>query len=138
MSAQKVTAESAESAAESANPLRLPRNVWIVTITSFLTDVSSEMIFNLMPLFLANVLGVSTGVIGLIDGAAETTASLLKVFSGWLSDRLNSRKWIAVCGYALSAFSKPFLYFATSWIAVLVIRFLDRSGKGIRDRKSVV
>jgi len=66
----------------------LPRNVWIVTATSFLTDVSTEMIVNLVPLFLANVLGASTGVIGLIDGIAATTASLFKVFSGWLSDRL--------------------------------------------------
>src|SRR5260221_12950778 len=94
----------------------LSRNVWIVTATSFLTDISSEMIFNLLPLFLANVLGVSTGIIGLIDGIAEATASLLKVFSGWLSDRLGARKWLTVSGYSLSAFTKPFLYFATSWV----------------------
>src|SRR5713226_5904447 len=112
--------------------LSLPRNVWIVTATSFLTDVSTEMIVNLVPLFLANVLGVSTGVIGLIDGIAETTASLFKVFSGWLSDRLGTRKWITVSGYSLSAFSKPFLYLANSWIAVLAVRFADRVGKGIR------
>ena len=62
----------------------LPRNIWIVTITSFLTDISSEMIFNLIPLFLANVLGVGTAVIGLIDGVAETTASLTKVYAGGL------------------------------------------------------
>src|SRR5258708_1297584 len=110
----------------------LPRNVWILTLTSFLTGVSSEMIFNLLPLFLANVLGVSTGIIGLIDGIAEATASLLKVFSGWLSDRLGARKWLTVSGYSLSAFSKPFLYFATSWVGVLVVRFTDRVGKGIR------
>src|SRR5436190_23155621 len=85
----------------------LSRNVWIVTATSFLTDVSSEMIFNLLPLFLANVLGASTGIIGLIDGIAEATASVLKVFSGWLSDRLGQRKWLTVAGYSLSALSKP-------------------------------
>ncbi|MBF8282155.1 MAG: Major facilitator superfamily transporter, permease, partial [Anaerolineales bacterium] len=83
----------------------LPRNVWVVTLTSFLTDISSEMLTNLLPLFLFNVLGAKTNVIGLIEGTAETTASVLKVFSGWLSDRLGQRKWLAVGGYALSAFS---------------------------------
>src|SRR5436305_10176200 len=110
----------------------LPRNVWIVTATSFFTDVSSEMIFNLLPLFLANVLGVSTGIIGLIDGIAEATASVLKVFSGWLSDRLGQRKWLTVAGYSLSALSKPVLYVTTSWLGVLAVRFADRVGKGIR------
>lgn len=110
----------------------LPRNVWIATITSFLTDISTEMIANLIPLFLANVLGVSTAVIGLIEGIAETTSSLLKAFSGWLSDKLHSRKWLTVSGYALSACAKPFLYFATSWTGVLAVRFVDRMGKGIR------
>jgi MFS family permease len=110
----------------------LPRNVWVVTATSFLTDVSSEMIINLIPLFLANVLGVRTGVIGLIEGVAETTASLLKVFSGWLSDRLGQRKWLTVAGYSLSTLAKPFLYFATTWGWVLGVRFADRVGKGIR------
>src|SRR3989304_8551183 len=80
----------------------LPRNVWVVTATSFLTDISSEMVINLIPLFLANVLGVRTGVIGLIEGIAETTASLLKVFSGWLSDRLGPRQWLTVAGDGLS------------------------------------
>lgn len=110
----------------------LPRNVWATTITSFLTDVSSEMIANMIPLFLANVLGVSTAIIGLIEGIAETTASLLKGFSGWLSDRMRARKRLAVAGYALSAFSKPFFYFAASWPWVLALRFTDRVGKGIR------
>ena len=94
---------------------RLPRNVWVVTVTSLLTDISSEMISNLLPLFLYNVLGVRTNIIGLIEGVAETTASLLKVFSGWLSDLLGRRKGLAVLGYALSTVAKPFLYFATSW-----------------------
>jgi MFS family permease len=112
--------------------LTLPRNVWVVTVTSFLTDVSSEMIINLIPLFLANVLGVRTGVIGLIEGLAETTASLLKLYSGWLSDRLGQRKWLTVAGYALSTLAKPFLYLATSWGGVLAVRLTDRIGKGIR------
>jgi MFS family permease len=104
----------------------------VTTVTSFLTDVSSEMILNLVPLFLANVLGVSTAVIGLIDGIAETTASVLKGYSGWLSDKLGERKWLAVAGYGLSAVAKPFLYLATSWGGVLAVRFADRAGKGIR------
>jgi len=110
----------------------LPRNVWVVTATSFLTDISSEMIINLIPLFLANVLGVRTGVIGLIEGIAETTASLLKIFSGWLSDYLGGRKWLTVAGYTLSTLAKPFLYFANTWAWVLGVRFADRVGKGIR------
>jgi MFS family permease len=110
----------------------VPRNVWVVTATSFLTDISSEMIINLIPLFLVNVLGVRMGVIGLIEGIAETTASLLKVFSGWLSDRLDQRKWLTVAGYALSTLAKPFLYFVNSWAWVLGVRFADRVGKGIR------
>lgn len=111
----------------------LPRNIWVVTVTSFLTDISSEMILNLLPLFLKNVLGAQTAVIGLIEGIAETTASLVKGFSGWLSDKIGGRKWLAVGGYALSAVSKPFLYFAASWGAVLGVRFADRVGKGIRN-----
>lgn len=111
---------------------KLPRNVWIVTATSFLTDISSEMIVYLIPLFLANVLGVRTSIIGLIDGVAETTASLLKIYSGALSDKLGKRKWLTVAGYALSAFAKPFLYIANAWGWVLGVRFADRVGKGIR------
>lgn len=111
---------------------RLPRNIWAVTATSFFTDISSEMIFNLIPLFLANVLGVGTAIIGLIDGIAETTASLMKVYAGALSDKLGQRKWLAVAGYALSTISKPFLFFANAWGWVLGVRFADRMGKGIR------
>jgi MFS family permease len=114
------------------NIKKLPRNVWILTITSFLTDVSSEMIFNLVPLFLSNVLGVGTAIIGLIDGIAETTASLLKLYSGALSDKLGNRKSLAVLGYGLSTLAKPFLYFASTWGWVLGVRFADRVGKGIR------
>lgn len=111
---------------------KIPRNVWATTVTSFLNDISSELIFTLVPLFLANVLGVSTVVIGLIDGIAETTSSLLKGYSGWLSDRIGKRKWLAVIGYGLSSLVKPFLYFVTSWYGVLAVRFIDRAGKGIR------
>lgn len=110
----------------------LPRNVWVVTATSFLTDISSEMIVNLVPLFLSNVLGARTSVIGLIEGLAETTASLMKLYSGWLSDKLGKRKWLTVFGYGLSTVAKPFLYFASAWGWVLGVRFADRMGKGIR------
>ena len=111
---------------------RLPRNIWAVSITSFLTDVSSEMVTNLLPLYLFNVLGVSTAVIGLIEGLAEATASLLKLFSGWLSDRLGGRKWVAVAGYSISAFSKPFYLAANTWQMFAAVRWADRIGKGIR------
>lgn len=110
----------------------LPRNVWATSLTSFFTDISTEMVLNILPLFLSNVLGVRTSVIGLIEGIAEATASLLRVFSGWLSDRLRARKWLAVAGYGLSAISKPFFYWANSWGLVAAIRWADRVGKGIR------
>ena len=112
---------------------QLPRNVWAVSLTSFLMDISSEMVINILPLFLANVLGVRTNVIGLIEGIAEATSSILKLFSGWLSDRLGERKWIAVAGYGLSALAKPFFYFAGSWELVAGVRWADRVGKGLRS-----
>ena len=111
---------------------RLPLNVWVLSATSFFTDVSSEMLFNLIPLFLVNVLGTRTLYVGLIDGIAETTASLVKIISGRLSDVLGKRKWLTVAGYSLSTIAKPFLYFANSWPWVLGVRFTDRIGKGIR------
>jgi MFS family permease len=111
---------------------RLHPNIWFLSITSLLTDVSSEMLANILPLFLYNVLGVQTTIIGLIDGVAETTASLVKVFSGRLSDRLGKRKTLAVIGYGLSTIAKPFLFFANTWLWVLGVRFTDRVGKGIR------
>ena len=110
----------------------LPRNVWIVTLTSFLTDISSEMIFNLLPLFLANVLGIRMAGIGLIEGMAESTASLLKVISGWFSDKVGKRKRLAVLGYGISAVAKPFLLIVTSWWGVFAVRFAERVGKGVR------
>ncbi len=110
----------------------LPRNVWAVGFTSFFMDISSEMVINILPLFLSNVLGVQTSIIGLIEGVAEATASILKLFSGWLSDKLGSRKWLAVVGYALSTLSKPFFYIANTWGLVASVRWADRIGKGIR------
>jgi len=111
----------------------LSQNVVYLGVVSFLTDVSSEMIFTLLPLFLSNVLGATTLIIGFIEGVAETTASLLKFFSGWLSDKLGKRRELAVIGYGLSALTKPFMYIASTWGLVLGIRFTDRLGKGIRS-----
>jgi MFS family permease len=110
----------------------LPRNLWAVSLTSFFMDISSEMVINVLPIFLSSVLGVKTNVIGLIEGVAEATASLLKLLSGWFSDRLGSRKWLAVAGYGLSSLAKPFFYWANSWAAVAGVRWADRVGKGIR------
>jgi MFS family permease len=110
----------------------LPRNIWAVSLTSFFMDISSEMVINIIPLYLSNILGVKTNIIGLIEGVAESTASLLKVFSGWMSDKLKARKWLAVAGYGLSTLAKPFFYFASSWRWVAGVRWVDRVGKGIR------
>src|ERR1044071_8080098 len=118
---------------QNENPIRrLPRNVWVMSATSLLNDVSSEMLLNLIPFFLANILGVRTAVIGLIEGIAETTASLMKIVFGALSDKLRQRKPFAVVGYALSAFTKPLLYFASAWGWVSGLRVADRIGKGVR------
>ena len=111
---------------------KLPRNVWAASLTSFFMDISSEMVINILPLYLSNVLGVRTSLIGLIEGIAEATASLLKLFSGWLSDRLRGRKWLAVAGYGISAVVKPLFLVANTWGMVLAVRWADRVGKGVR------
>jgi len=108
------------------------KNVFFTGLVSFFMDVSSEMIYPLVPLFLANVLGVNKSVIGLIEGIAESTASLLKVFSGWLSDRIGNRKNLMLAGYAISTLSRPIIAQAGAWQQVLASRFVDRLGKGIR------
>lgn len=108
------------------------KNVFIAGLVSFFMDVSSEMIYPLVPLFLANVLGVSKSVIGLIEGIAESTASLLKVFSGWFSDRIGNRKWLMAAGYGISTLSRPIVALATGWQHVMGSRFMDRFGKGVR------
>ena len=123
---------TAEARHEEPRLLGLSRNVFFLGLVSLLTDLSSEMMFTIMPLFLANVLGVGTAIIGLIEGIADSTATLLKVASGWLSDRLGKRKALATLGYGLSTLAKPFLYFASSWGLVLAVRFSDRVGKGVR------
>ncbi len=104
----------------------------MLSLTSFLRDIASEMLVHLLPLFLANVLSVRIAVIGLIEGVAETTASLMKIYSGWLSDKLGRRKGLTVGGYGVAALAMPLLLIARTWPVVLLYRFLDRMGKGIR------
>jgi MFS family permease len=110
----------------------IPRGVWVLGIVSLLMDVSSEMIHSLLPLFLAGALGVSVLTIGVIEGIAEATALISKVFSGTLSDYLGRRKGLAVFGYALGALTKPVFALAQSVGPVVAARFVDRVGKGIR------
>ncbi|RJQ21217.1 MAG: MFS transporter [Nitrospiraceae bacterium] len=112
--------------------LGLNRNIFFTGLVSFFMDFSSEMIYPLVPIFLSSVLGVNKSVIGLIEGIAESTASLLKVFSGWLSDRMGKRKILMVAGYGISALSRPVIALSTLWGHVLTFRFIDRFGKGIR------
>jgi MFS family permease len=112
--------------------LGFPGNVFFLGIVSLFMDVSSEMIHPLIPLFLSNTLHASKTSIGLIEGVAESTASILKVFSGWLSDRIGRRKPIIFWGYGISVFSRPILALASSWVHVLAYRFSDRVGKGVR------
>jgi len=111
---------------------RIPSGVWVLGGVSLLMDVSSEMIHSLLPLFLAGALGVSVLTIGVIEGIAEATALISKVFSGTLSDYLGRRKGLAVLGYALGAITKPVFAMAQSAGPVFAARFVDRVGKGIR------
>jgi MFS family permease len=110
----------------------LPRTIWILGLASFAMDLSSEMIHSLLPVFLVSVLGTSAEALGLIEGVAEATASIAKVFSGVWSDRLGRRKPLVVFGYGLAALAKPLFPLAGSAGAVLAARFADRLGKGIR------
>lgn len=111
---------------------RIPRNVWVTGWVSFFMDVSSEMVYPLVPLFLSSSLGASKSVIGLIEGIAEAAASVLKLFSGALADRFGKHKLLMGLGYGISTASRPVLALATGWGMVLISRFTDRVGKGIR------
>ncbi len=116
----------------SQSALRIPAGIWVLGFVSMLMDISSEMIHSLLPLFMVGTLGASALVVGLIEGLAEATALLVKVFSGTLSDYLGKRKGLAVFGYALGALSKPLFALAPSLGIVLSARLLDRVGKGVR------
>ena len=111
---------------------RLPRNVVAIGLVSLLNDASSEIIYPLLPIFLTTSLGASATALGMIEGLAESMASLLKLFAGYLSDRLGKRKWLVVGGYALASLVRPFIGFAGNWQQVLAIRLADRVGKGVR------
>jgi len=115
-----------------ANAPRLGRNVLVLAAVSLLTDASSEIIYPLLPIFLTTVLGTSAAAVGAIEGAAETTAALLKLASGWWSDRARRRKPLVVAGYALASLARPLVAIAQSAGQVLAIRLTDRVGKGIR------
>ncbi len=111
---------------------QIPLSIWMLGFVSLLMDISSEMIHSLLPLFMATTLGASALTIGLIEGGAEATALMVKVFSGMLSDYMGKRKWLAVTGYALAAITKPVFALASSNGAILGARLMDRIGKGIR------
>jgi len=107
-------------------------NIILLGITSLLTDISSEMVYPILPVFLVTTLGASPAILGLIEGIAESLASLLKVFSGYWSDRIRKRKPFTIFGYVSSTVGKLILYLASNWIYVLLARVIDRFGKGVR------
>jgi MFS family permease len=123
---------TAESAGREAGFGAIPKGIWALGFVSMLMDISSEIIHSLLPMFLVTTLGASALMVGLIEGFAEATAAIVKIFSGTLSDYLGKRKWLAVCGYVLGACSKPFFALAPSAGFVFAARFVDRVGKGIR------
>ena len=114
------------------NKSKLSKNVIVLGLVSFFNDCASEMVYPVVPIFLTATLGAPVAVVGLIEGIAESTASLLKVISGWLSDKFRKRKIFVVAGYSFSTFSKIVIGFAQSWPLVLLGRFADRFGKGVR------
>jgi MFS family permease len=125
--------DSVEAVGERDSPVPgVKRPVFVLGIVSFLTDVSSEMVYPLVPLFLTSVLGAPLAAVGLIEGLAESAASLFKTVGGWASDRLRVRRPLVAAGYALSAAAKPLLAAAYVWPVALVVRFGDRAGKGVR------
>jgi len=111
---------------------KIPKNVKALGLVSLFTDVSSEMIKPILPIFLVSVLGASTPVVGLIEGISESLSSILKIFSGYISDKIKKRKFLILIGYLLSAISKPLMAFSTIWQQILVLKIGDRFGKGIR------
>lgn len=111
----------------------ITRNIFLLGLVSLFTDLGSQMIFPLIPLYLVSVLGTGASVVGICEGAAETTASLIKAFSGYWSDRLKRRKPFVFVGYSLSAITKPLFALAGAWPLVLTVRMIERVGKGIRS-----
>lgn len=111
---------------------QIPAGVWILGFVSMLMDISSEMIHALLPVYMVTVLGTSTLAVGIIEGIAEATAAITKIFSGALSDRIGKRKGLAVLGYGMAAFTKPIFPLAPSLSWLIAARFIDRVGKGVR------
>ena len=111
---------------------KLPRNVKALGVVSLMADVASEMIYPLLPLFLSTVIGASATAIGAIEGLAESTSSLLKLASGWWTDRAKRRKPLVIAGYTISAIARPLVAIAASAGHVLAVRMTDRTGKGLR------
>ncbi len=111
---------------------KLPKNIIVLGFVSLFTDISSEMLYPIVPIFLTSVLGAPMAIVGLIEGIAESTASFLKAVSGWLSDKVRKRRPFIAAGYSLSAIAKPLLALAYVWPTVLIARFVDRFGKGLR------
>src|SRR6202158_6107312 len=111
---------------------QIPRGVWVLGFVSMLMDISSEMIHALLPVYLVTVLGTSMVTVGFIEGIAEATASITKIFSGALSDWLGKRNFRAPAGYGLAAFTKPLFPLAPTVSWLVAARFVDRIGKGIR------
>lgn len=107
-------------------------NIFLTGLTSFFTDISSELIYPILPFFLTKALGVTPAIVGIIEGISESTASISKAYFGKLSDKLKTYKALTIIGYLLSALSKILLFFANAWAFVLTARFIDRIGKGIR------
>jgi len=134
--ASKASASSAAPASASPSAARglraIPGSVWALGFVSMLMDISSEMIHALLPIYMVTVLGTSVLAVGIIEGVAEATASVTKVFSGALSDRLGKRKLLAIAGYGLAALTKPVFPLASGLEWLIGARFVDRVGKGIR------
>lgn len=112
--------------------LALPRTVWLLGLVSFFNDAASELVYPLVPIYLASVLMAGPKALGLIEGLAEATGSLLKLFAGVMSDRLGSTKRWVIGGYTIAAIARPLLAFTSIWPMVLALRFADRIGKGLR------
>jgi MFS family permease len=108
-------------------------NVFFMGLTSFFTDISSELIFTLVPLFLSDVLGATSTIVGLVGGLSDSADSIFRIFSGWFSDKIGKRKALATMGYSISTVAKPFMLLANTWGAVIGVRVGDRIGKGVRS-----
>ncbi|MHB8915226.1 MAG: MFS transporter, partial [Thiobacillus sp.] len=130
--ANSKTASKTQSLHSNKAPPAIPRTIWVLGFVSLFMDLSSELVHSLMPVFLVGTLGASVLTVGVIEGIAEATALIVKVFSGAISDFVGRRKGLMLLGYGMAALTKPLFPMASSVDTVFVARFLDRIGKGIR------